>query len=155
MGSRPRAPDAPQDTVARRSGGALRTAAASALDRHLGARLRALRSGRGMDEEQAAAALHVPVAVLRSIEAGEGRLSALRLLQFAGLLGAPLTALFAAPSPETAQSALRQVRSLAALEPARPDQRELLDFLRAWLAIEDEGKRVRMAEALVIAAEPE
>jgi transcriptional regulator with XRE-family HTH domain len=155
MGGRPRAPEAPEDIVAGPSGGAERAAAATALDQHLGARLRALRSGRGMNEEQAAAALHVPVAVLRGIEAGEGRLSALRLLQFAGLLGAPLTALFAAPSPETAQSALGQVRSLAALEPVRPDQRELLDFLRAWLAIEDESKRGRMAEALVIAAEPE
>jgi hypothetical protein len=108
-----------------------------------------------MDEEQAAAALHVTVPQLRTIEAGDRRVTALRLLQFAGLLGAPLIELFSAASPEVVQSILSEVRNLAVNEPVRADHREMLDFLRAWLSIGDEGKRARMAEALDIAAEPE
>jgi transcriptional regulator with XRE-family HTH domain len=139
--------------VVRRSGAPGGGNASCPLDKHLGSRLRALRSSMGLDEEQAAAALHVSVADLRRYEAGEGRLSSIRLLQLAGLLGVPLTALFAAPPRETAQSVLRHIREMAVTEPVRPDQRELLDFLRAWLGIADEGKRARMVEALGIAAD--
>lgn len=128
-------------------------AAGCPLDRHLGSRLHALRSGMGMDEARAAAALRVSVAALRSYEAGEGRLPALRLLQFAGLLGAPLTALFTNPPRETAQTVLQQVRQMEAVETAHPGQRELLEFLQAWLTIPDENKRARMAQALIIAGD--
>lgn len=124
------------------------------LDKHLGGRLQALRSSLGMDEAQAAAALHVSVPALRRYEAGQGRLTALRLLQFAGLLGAPLTALFAAPPRETARTVLSHVRQMGSVDEAvRPDQRELLEFLHAWLAVTDEGQRARMVEALAIAGD--
>jgi hypothetical protein len=106
-----------------------------------------------MDEGQAAAALRVPVDALRRYEAGDGRLTALRLLQFAGLLGAPLTAMFRDAPRETTRTVLQHVREMGDAGGVEPDQRELLDFLHAWLTIPDEAKRARMAEALIIAAD--
>jgi transcriptional regulator with XRE-family HTH domain len=107
-----------------------------------------------MDEAEAAAALRVSVAALRRYEAGEVRLTALRLLQFASHLDAPLSALFAGASRETARRVVDHVRRMGQGEDAvHPDQRELLAFLHAFLGIADDAKRARMVEALAIAGD--
>ncbi len=122
-----------------------RRQADSALDRRLGRRIRILRHRRGIGEEAFAAALGIPVPALRSVETGAWRLSAARLLQIAAELRVPLLDLFAGV-PRTAR-----LRTAGGGD--CPDERELLDFVRACLRLRDASSRARLSQALAIAAD--
>ncbi|MBX6323267.1 MAG: helix-turn-helix domain-containing protein [Rhodospirillaceae bacterium] len=120
--------------------------AGSPLDRRLGRRIKALRLRRGIDEAAFAAALGVTVSLVLAMEAGDWSPPATRLLQIAGALGVPLVDLFAGRRPIAR-------RRDAAGRGETPDERELLDFVRACLRVRDPSYRARLSQALAIAGD--
>lgn len=66
----------------------------SAIDRHVGARLCALREARKIDREKLGNLLGISAARIQAYEAGSERLDAERLLTTCRLLNAPVTAFF-------------------------------------------------------------
>jgi len=78
--------------------------AASALDRRIGARVRARRLASSMSQEQLAAALGVTFQQVQKYETGVNRISASRLFDISAALDAPLIQFFDAPASSRARA---------------------------------------------------
>jgi transcriptional regulator with XRE-family HTH domain len=72
-----------------------RASALSAIDVHIGARLRTLREARGMAQAELGRAIGVSEAQLQSYETGTARIDAARLFGITRALGIAVKALFA------------------------------------------------------------
>jgi transcriptional regulator with XRE-family HTH domain len=125
---------------------------AGGVDRYLGGRLKELRCARGIGEGEFAAALGISVGLLQSFEAGSLALSAARLLQIASELKVTLPELFAGATLGAVRATWSPADGSHAAEFAPPDERELLDFLHAYMRLRDPNYRQRLVEALAIAA---
>jgi transcriptional regulator with XRE-family HTH domain len=119
----------------------------SAIDLHVGKRLRAARELRNLAQERLAEMLHVSFQQVQKYEAGKNRLSASRLHQAARLLALPIEFFYAGlDDPETASVFDEAVIIRTLLRVRSSESRELL--LKMALALADreesaEDRRIR------------
>ncbi len=129
------------------------------IDLHLGARLRAYRTARGLSQESLGRASALTFQQIQKYESGANRISAGRLFQFARLLDVPVASFFADLTPsetnlgrgfsDTAQAPLEgfpeegNSDALALLPP-----REMLDLVRAWANIVDATQRRKVLDLI-------
>lgn len=116
---------------------------ASAIDRHVGARIRMARKLRGMSLKRLAALLNLTYQQVQKYERGHNRISAGRLYELISILEVPITFFFegAAAEPPIVPGAQSDVGADAMLQ---IDNRETLGLLRAFCAIEDANLRKKI-----------
>lgn len=123
--------------------GGRRSAPVSAVERHIGRRLRLRRTLAAMTQEDLAAALGVSVQQVRKFESGASRLGAERLYRLGRALGVPAAWFFEGMPAEAGTGAGRQTN---ALPPGR--MAETLDLMRDFFSIGDPLVRRRLTELM-------
>src|SRR3954471_6730695 len=91
------------------------------IDRLVGSRVRQRRMQLGMSQDELAAQLGITVPQVQKYEKGVNRIGASRLHKIAGLLGAPIGALFEAHAGDQARELESGGAEAGAAEPSRPD----------------------------------
>ena len=126
-----------------------------AVDIHIGARLRKLRSMLGMSQDQLGRSLGLTFQQIQKYEHGTNRIAASRLFQIAKILNVPIAYFFeemeiassSAPKPkgfsEAGQAALEVVAGAEA-----PEHREALEFWRVYNRIDNVKQRRKMYELM-------
>ena len=112
---------------------------ANAIDRHVGARMRARREVLGISQGRLGRELGLTFSQIQKYEKGTNRIGAGRLYQIATFLGVPLNFFFegleeAPPGPETS--------------PARSAENELLAAYRAIMAAETRDSVLALVRSL-------
>jgi transcriptional regulator with XRE-family HTH domain len=112
------------------------------IDWHVGGRLRARRLALGMSQVRLAEALGLTFQQVQKYEHGTNRVVASRLFDLAGVLQVPVDYFFAEAPPE----ALYDVADRPDDRDHRPTHREILDLVRVYYEIEDDGLRHKLID---------
>ena len=125
----------------------------SAIDLHVGKRLRLRRTLLGMSQEQLGAELNITFQQVQKYERGANRISASRLWDMSQILDVPISYFFDDMSETTMQSSPRRVaRGLDhgddAVDGVKDPmaRRETLELVRTYYTIGDASLRKRVAE---------
>jgi transcriptional regulator with XRE-family HTH domain len=106
----------------------------SAVDVHVGGRVRQRRQGLGLSQEQLGAAIGLTFQQVQKYECGANRIGASRLFDIAGALGVPISFFF------------EGLLDGADLESGRFNSREMRDLVGAYQRINDRTVRKRLLE---------
>ena len=130
---------------------------ATPIDAHVGTRIRARRSLLGMSQKDLGAKVGLTFQQIQKYERGANRIGSGRLFEFSCILGVPISYFFDDMSSELMAYAAQGSTKGKPIPASAPDahildQRETLDLVRVFYAIEDGLVRQRFMELMREAA---
>ncbi len=125
----------------------------SLIDMHVGSRIRARRGLLGMSQKDLGAKVALTFQQIQKYERGANRIGSGRLYEFSKILGVPISYFFDEMSPELQAYAEKGAKRGKQLPDSAPDasimdQRETLDLVRTFYAIDDALVRQRFVELM-------